>query len=78
MSTNFLTYSSSEATLIVVKFPCQGDFPSDEPCRWREMHHFDDEDRHWCPTGFMFCHTHGGVGDISGPGMCQLWGEKER
>jgi hypothetical protein len=67
--------TGSTATTITVTFPCDGDLPSDEGCRWEEMHHLDDEGRHWCPTGFMYCHEHGGVGSISGPGACQLWGE---
>ena len=66
----------SAATTIVVSSPCDyAAFPSDEPCDWAEMHHLDDEGRHWCPTGFMFCSTHCGLGRISGPGACQLWDE---
>lgn len=22
---------------------------------WEEMHHYDDDGRHWCPTGYEMC-----------------------
>lgn len=63
-------------TTINISLPCGGDIVEpDEPCHWQEMHHYDEDGRHWCPTGFMFCYTHGGVGTIDGPGQCSLWGE---
>ncbi len=67
--------TSSNGATVTVTWPCDGPVRSDEPCRWSEMHHYDDEGRHWCPTGYVFCHTHGGVGTIDGPATCQLWGE---
>lgn len=67
--------TSTAATTIAVAIPCDGDIDLSEPCDWHEMHHTDDEGRHWCPTGFMWCATHGGTGTIDGPGACQLWGE---
>lgn len=75
--TTTMTLSAAPATLIRVSLPCGGEFPSDEPCRWSEMHHLDDEGNHWCPTGFMWCETHAGIGTIDGPAQCQLWGESD-
>lgn len=71
-----MTQTGTNSTTIVVSLPCDGPFLNDEPCQWTEMHHYDDEGRHWCPTGFMFCHRHGGMGTITGPDACQLWGEQ--
>ncbi len=72
MSDQTIVTTGSSTTTITVT-PC--DPTSPVPCDWQEMHHYDDEGRHWCPTGFVFCHTHFGVGTITGPGACQLWGE---
>lgn len=80
-----ITTGSSSITMTLA-WPCGGDDDLG-PCVWREMHHVDDEGNHWCPTGFMWCHTHSGTGTIDGPGWlgphtvhgqgyCQLWGEK--
>jgi hypothetical protein len=67
--------TSTNSTTITVRLPCDGPFQNGQPCVWREMHHYDDEGRHWCPTGFVFCHEHAGTGTITGPNVCQLWGE---
>lgn len=61
-------------TTWTVPLPCNGE-PSDEPCEWHEMHHTDEDGKHWCPTGYVLCHTHGGIGTVSGLGACQVWGE---
>lgn len=70
--------TGSSLTTITVSWPCEGASFGDptEACDWAEMHHYDDDGNHWCPTGFMYCHTHGGIGTIDGPGACQLWGTK--
>jgi hypothetical protein len=49
-------------------------FREDEPCEWSEMHHYDDEGNHWCPTGFEMCNVHLGIRKAEG--RCLLWGEK--
>lgn len=67
--------TGSSVTTWTISLPCNGDLPSDEPCDWHEMHHTDEDGRHWCPTGYAFCHTHAGLGNITGPGACHLWGE---
>lgn len=75
--TTTTTTTSTASLTMNLTWPCGGDIKSSEPCHWEEMHHLDDEGRHWCPTGFMWCSTHGGGdGTIDGPGTCQLWGEK--
>jgi hypothetical protein len=38
------------------------------------IHHYDDEDRHYCPTGFVMCLQCGGVGDEPEPNECHKWG----
>jgi hypothetical protein len=69
------TATSASNTTITISLPCAEASPGEPPCDWHEMHHLDDGGRHWCPTGYMFCHAHGGVGEITGLGVCQLWGE---
>lgn len=39
------------------------------------VHHYDDEGRHYCPTGFIMCYLCGGMGDEPGEPECTLWGE---
>lgn len=41
------------------------------------MHHYDDDGRHYCPTGFLMCHRCGAVADEPEPSECTLWGVKE-
>jgi hypothetical protein len=66
----------SSNTTITVAWPCGGNLASEGgPCRWEEVHHYDDDFLHRCPTGFMWCTTHLGTGSIDGPGACQKWGE---
>lgn len=70
-----MSTSTGASASINLQYPCNGE-QDGESCVWEGMHHVDDEGRHWCPTGFMLCHPHGGVGTIDGPGQCQLWGER--
>lgn len=65
--------TGSNNTTIVAPWPCD-DEQDGEPCQWSEMHHYGDEGEHYCPTGFMLCHQHGGVGTITGPAVCKRWG----
>jgi len=37
------------------------------------VHHFDDEGRHYCPTGFVMCLECGATGDEPEPNECTLW-----
>lgn len=51
------------------------DFP---PCEQHEievMHHLDDEGRHYCPTGFIWCPLCCGIADEPEPAECTLSGE---
>lgn len=76
-----LITTSSATTTIVVSLPCGGtEGDRNAPCRWHEMHHYDDNADgtglvHHCPTGFVLCHEHFGVGTITGPATCHLWDE---
>lgn len=40
------------------------------------MHHFDDEGKHYCPTGFLMCPFCGGITDEPQPYECNKWGVK--
>ncbi len=79
MTTTITTSASPLSTLIRVSLPCGGtEGDRNKPCDWAEMHHYDESDDgtqlvHRCPTGFMLCREHFGVGTIDGPGACQLW-----
>lgn len=51
----------------------------DPPCDTHNlgvMHHYDDEGNHYCPTGFLWCPTCGGVADEPDPPTCTLVGQK--
>ena len=37
------------------------------------VHHYDDEGRHYCPTGFVMCLECGGTGIEPEPHECNLW-----
>lgn len=66
--------TGSSNTTYVVDRPCP---PTDTACVIDQMHHYDDDGNHWCPTGFLWCYEHAElVGTIDGPGACALWGEK--
>lgn len=72
--------TGASTTTWTVTLPCGGPLESDQPCHWVEMHHYDESDDgtqlvHRCPTGFVWCTEHGGVGTIDGPGACHLWDE---
>lgn len=40
------------------------------------MHHFDDDGKHYCPTGLLMCPYCGGIADEPQPYSCLKWGEK--
>lgn len=54
-----------------VRYPCCPEATG--PCVWAEIHHIDDQGRHWCPTGILRCTTHGGIGETTG--TCRLQGQ---
>lgn len=41
------------------------------------MHHFGEDGKHYCPTGFLMCSICGGMADEPEPYECLLWGERE-
>ena len=43
-------------------------------CTWVEIHHVDDQGRHWCPTGIAYCEIHDHHRQIDG--TCILWGSQ--
>lgn len=43
-------------------------------CEVDYLHHLDDAGRHYCPTGFLWCASHGrAVGTFDGPADCALF-----
>ena len=39
------------------------------------VHHYDDQGRHYCPTGAVMCNLCGAVGTEPEPNSCEKWGE---
>jgi len=50
-----------------------------KPCRDHQhtievLHHIDDEEKHFCPTGFIWCITCGAIADEPDPPECDRYG----
>ena len=41
------------------------------------VHHYDNEDNHYCPTMLLTCSYCGGIADEPEPFECNKWGENQ-
>lgn len=70
------TFYLSEATWKGQEIWVNSYFPPCQVHQLEVMHHLDDEGRHYCPTGYLWCADCCGTADEPEPPECTLAGKR--